>query len=147
MIRRPPKSILFPYTTFFRSQDDWGGSAALYKGTDRLGWWIKAGQHQEKSKPGGRGLVRDDSDLSGFRSRYAKAHGTGSRRIDKLSKELAGPLFVGCDFGSTTAKAVVLSSMKELLYTAYVQSNGNPIQDAQALFRDIRGGGVSQIAA
>ncbi len=123
------------------------GSAALYKGTDRLSWWIKDGQHQEKSKAGGRGLVRDDSDLSGFRSRYAKAHGTGSRPIDKLSKELAGPLFVGCDFGSTTAKAVVLSSMKELLYTAYVQSNGNPIQDAQALFRDIRGAGVSQIAA
>jgi len=122
-------------------------AAALYKGTDRLGWWIKDGQHQEKSKEGGKALVRDDSDLSGFRSRYAKPHGKGSPPIDKLSKEPAGPLFLGCDFGSTTAKAVVLSPTKELLYTAYVQSNGNPLQDAQALFRDLRGAGVRQIAA
>jgi len=122
-------------------------AAALYKGTDRLGWWIKDGQHQEKSKEGGKALVRDDSDLSGFRSRYAKPHGKVSPPIGKLSKELASPLFLGCDFGSTTAKAVVLSPTKELLYTAYVQSNGNPLQDAQALFRDLRGAGVRQIAA
>ena len=122
-------------------------SAALYRGTDRLGWWIKDGQHQEKSKEGGRALVRDDSDLWGFRSRYAKAQGNGSPAIGKLSRELADPVFVGCDFGSTTAKVVVLSPTKELLYSAYVQSNGNPIQDAQALFRDIRGAGVRQIAA
>jgi activator of 2-hydroxyglutaryl-CoA dehydratase len=64
-----------------------------------------------------------------------------------LSRELADPVYIGCDFGSTTAKAVVLSPTKELLYSAYVQSNGNPIQDAQALFRDIRGASVRQIAA
>jgi predicted CoA-substrate-specific enzyme activase len=122
-------------------------SAALYRGTDRLGWWIKDGQHQEKSKEGGRALVRDDSDLWGFRSRYAKAQGNGSPPIGKLSRELADPVFVGCDFGSTTAKVVVLSPTREVLYSAYVQSNGNPIQDAQALFRDIRGAGVRQIAA
>jgi predicted CoA-substrate-specific enzyme activase len=122
-------------------------SAALYRGTDRLGWWIKDGQHQEKSKEGGRALVRDDSDLWGFRSRYAKAQRNGSPPIGKLSRELADPVFVGCDFGSTTAKVVVLSPTKELLYSAYVQSNGNPIQDAQALFRDIRGAGVRRIAA
>src|SRR3989442_9190002 len=25
MIRRPPRSTLFPYTTLFRSREDWGG--------------------------------------------------------------------------------------------------------------------------
>jgi predicted CoA-substrate-specific enzyme activase len=122
-------------------------SAALYRGTDRLNWWIKDGQHQEKSKEGGKALVRDDSDLWEFRSRYAKAQCNGSPPIGKLSRELTDPVYIGCDFGSTTAKAVVLSPTKELLYSAYVQSNGNPIQDAQALFRDIRGAGVRQIAA
>src|SRR5437764_6973850 len=29
MIRRPPRSTLFPYTTLFRSQDDLGGAGHL----------------------------------------------------------------------------------------------------------------------
>jgi hypothetical protein len=42
---------------------------------------------------------------------------------------------------------VVLSEDKELLYSAYVQSKGNPVEDAKALFRDIRAGGVGEVAA
>jgi len=45
---------------------------------------------------------------------------------------------VGCDFGSTTAKAICLSPEKELLFTCYALSKGNPIEDAKALFRQIR---------
>jgi len=33
---------------------------------------------------------------------------------------------VGCDFGSTTAKAVCLSPDKELLFSCYALSKGNP---------------------
>jgi predicted CoA-substrate-specific enzyme activase len=124
--------------------------AAVYKGTDRLQWWIKDGQHQEKSKAGTSALIRDERDLHEFNSRYVKS-GDGTRRSPAAhvasGKPLAGPLFVGCDFGSTTAKAVVLSPEKELLYTAYAQSKGNPLHDAQALFRDLHAAGVKQIAA
>jgi predicted CoA-substrate-specific enzyme activase len=42
---------------------------------------------------------------------------------------------------------VVLSQDKELIFTAYVQSRGNPIEDAKALFRDIRAGGVHHISS
>ncbi|MGC2717967.1 MAG: BadF/BadG/BcrA/BcrD ATPase family protein, partial [Candidatus Acidiferrales bacterium] len=49
-----------------------------------------------------------------------------------------GRVLVGCDFGSTTAKAVCLSPEKELLYSCYALSRGNPIEDAKALFRQIR---------
>ncbi len=49
-----------------------------------------------------------------------------------------GRVLVGCDFGSTTAKAVCLSPEKELLYSCYALSKGNPIEDAKALFRQIR---------
>ena len=59
--------------------------------------------------------------------------------------ELAGPVLVGCDFGSTTAKAVVLSPARELLFTCYALSKGNPIEDAQSLFRQVREAGYADV--
>ena len=56
-------------------------------------------------------------------------------------------MLVGCDFGSTTAKAVVLSPERELLFSCYALSNGNPIEDAKALFRQLRDAGFTAIAA
>jgi predicted CoA-substrate-specific enzyme activase len=120
--------------------------AAVYQGTDRLDGWIKVGQHQAKAKEGGRALIRDDADLGRFNGRYAKEPGVGAP-AGAPSAGLSGAVFVGCDFGSTTAKAVVLSAEKELLYTCYAPSNGNPVTDAQALFRDLHGAGVGNIAA
>jgi predicted CoA-substrate-specific enzyme activase len=52
---------------------------------------------------------------------------------------------VGCDFGSTTAKAVVLSGEKKLLFACYAPSKGNPIEDAKTLFRQIREAGFENI--
>src|SRR5580692_5146702 len=49
-----------------------------------------------------------------------------------------GPVVVGCDFGSTTAKAVCMSPEKELLFSCYALSRGNPIDDAKSLFRQVR---------
>src|SRR3989442_11014516 len=34
MIRRPPRSTLFPYTTLFRSVPDSGGDAALFRAAE-----------------------------------------------------------------------------------------------------------------
>jgi predicted CoA-substrate-specific enzyme activase len=113
----------------------------LYAGTDRLAWWIEEGQHAAKAAEGGKALANGAADLDGFRDVF----GTSARAV-KPALRPGEPLFVGCDFGSTTAKAVVLSPDKELLYTSYVQSRGNPIEDGKALFRDIRAGGVERIA-
>src|SRR5207302_8746570 len=49
-----------------------------------------------------------------------------------------GPIVLGCDFGSTTAKAVCMSPEKELLFSCYALSKGNPIEDAKSLFRQVR---------
>src|SRR5439155_12078474 len=38
MIRRPPRSTLFPYTTLFRSKD--AGMAAFLRFSERLNWKI-----------------------------------------------------------------------------------------------------------
>ena len=56
-------------------------------------------------------------------------------------------MLLGCDFGSTTAKAVVLSPDRELLASCYVPSNGNPIEDAKAILREVRGAGFERIGA
>jgi predicted CoA-substrate-specific enzyme activase len=55
-------------------------------------------------------------------------------------------VFLGCDFGSTTAKAVVLCPKGEMLFDCYVQSKGNPIEDAKGILRQIRQAGFERIA-
>ena len=59
---------------------------------------------------------------------------------DAAGARYVGSVLLGCDFGSTTAKAVVLSEDRELLFSCYALSKGNPIEDAQSLFRQVRRG-------
>ncbi len=47
-------------------------------------------------------------------------------------------MLIGCDFGSTTAKAVCLTSEGEIVRSCYALSKGNPIEDAKVLLRRIR---------
>lgn len=120
----------------------------VYQGAGQLRWWIEEGQHEEKKKLGRGGLWKDREELESFKARYGgnghgSKNGNGHRSSPTApSVEEAGnlgPVGVGCDFGSTTAKAVCLSPQKDLLFSCYALSKGNPIEDAKALFRQIRG--------
>jgi predicted CoA-substrate-specific enzyme activase len=139
-------------------------SSGVYLGIENLRQWIEVGQHEEKKKAGRGGLWKDPKELECFKARYAggngnsngksngnghangngngKSNGNGHTSPDvvdvgsKIGK--LGRVVVGCDFGSTTAKAVCLSPEKELLYSCYALSRGNPIEDAKVLFRQIR---------
>ncbi|MCG3202034.1 MAG: hypothetical protein NFCOHLIN_01907 [Gammaproteobacteria bacterium] len=119
----------------------------VYAGRDKLSWWIAEGQWEVKAKTGTRGLLRDEKEFEEFLSKY------GGPRAEKVSDDRASasheptPVLVGCDVGSTTAKAVVLSTGKELLSSCYVPSNGNPIEDLKAIVRKIREAGFESIAA
>jgi predicted CoA-substrate-specific enzyme activase len=114
----------------------------VYGGRERLRWWIDKGQWEEKTREGGKGLVRDADELAQFLGAYATERpGSGPHG------QFAGEVLVGCDFGSTTAKAVVLSEERELLFSCYALSNGNPIEDAKTLFRQLRDAGFTAIAA
>jgi predicted CoA-substrate-specific enzyme activase len=125
-----------------------GGEApdvGVYQGRDRLRWWIDVGQHEEKAKAGARGLVAGAGDLRVFAEAYARpAAGHGAAAA--CAPAVATQVLVGCDFGSTTAKAVVLSPERELLFSCYALSKGNPIEDAQALFRQLREAGFTDVA-
>jgi predicted CoA-substrate-specific enzyme activase len=113
-----------------------------YSGISKLQWWIEQGQWEAKAKEGANGLVRDAADLAIFVQQY----GGDQPRIDSTPNAKPIPVVVGCDFGSTTAKAVVMSA-GELLASIYVQSNGNPIEDAKSLLRKLHEGGYENIGA
>jgi predicted CoA-substrate-specific enzyme activase len=116
------------------------GGVGVYRGREWLTSWVEKGQWEAKTKEGAKGLVKDKDELQSFIAQYST---TGSRQSRKSSSAVV----VGCDFGSTTAKAVALSSQGELLFSCYAQSNGNPIEDAKALFRQLREAGFEKIAA
>jgi predicted CoA-substrate-specific enzyme activase len=118
--------------------------AGIYLGREKLAGWIEKGQWEAKAKEGAKGLVRDPDDLGRFVSRYSAS---GGRQPQCASAASSRAVLVGCDFGSTTAKAVVLSEDRQLLFSCYALSNGNPIEDAKALFRQLRAAGFEKIGA
>lgn len=114
---------------------------AIYEGRDRLRWWVEEGQQEQKAKAGGRALVACADDLQSFVAEYDLRRSATAR----AAAETVGPALIGCDFGSTTAKAVVVSPERELLFTCYALSKGNPIEDAQSLFRQVREAGYTNV--
>ena len=118
--------------------------AGIYQGRERLRWWVECGQREQKLKEGRRGLGGDEKDFAAFQRRYREV---GKERKAPRPPDLAvGSYFVGCDFGSTTAKAVCLSTEGEVLFSCYALSKGNPIEDAKLLFRQLTEAGVSELA-
>src|SRR5262249_61802530 len=85
---------------------------------------------------GAEDLARFSEQWEGWRARASAPRGATT-----------APALVGCDFGSTTAKAVVLSPEGELLFSCYALSRGNPIEDAQSLFRQVSEAGFADVAA
>ncbi len=119
-----------------------GGETGIgrYGGREKLAHWIEKGQWEAKAKDGAKGLVKDAGELESFVAKYS----TTGRQENRSSSAL---VVVGCDFGSTTAKAVVLSPERELLFSCYAPSNGNPIEDAKSLFRQLRQAGFGKLGA
>ncbi len=114
----------------------------VYAGMDSLREWVSTGQWAQKAQDGARGLAGDQASLAAFLSTY----GAAARADERAALPGDEPVFVGCDFGSTTAKAVVLSRERKMLSSYYVPSFGNPIEDAKAIFRQLRDAGCGHIA-
>jgi predicted CoA-substrate-specific enzyme activase len=126
---------------------DEADGVAVYQGRDKLRWWVDEGQHEQKAKDGGTALVAGADDLTTFISQYGARPAAASGGNGTAPATISTPVLLGCDFGSTTAKAVVLSPARELLFSCYALSKGNPIEDAQSLFRQVRAAGFAEVAA
>jgi predicted CoA-substrate-specific enzyme activase len=119
----------------------------IYQGYDRLRWWIEEGQYEQKRKEGSQGLWTTVKELEVFKRQHGpvrqatNGNGTGH----SASAATLTPCVIGCDFGSTTAKAVCLSPQREILFTCYALSKGNPIEDAKSLFQQIRAAGIGEL--
>jgi predicted CoA-substrate-specific enzyme activase len=125
---------------------------AIYQGSEKIRWWIDVGQHEQKAKEGARGLIAGEDDFQTFLDRYGCTATSGQSRPQDCGLPVAptvpidSGVFLGCDFGSTTAKAVAMCPKGELLFSCYTQSKGNPIEDAKAIMRKIRDAGFERIA-
>ncbi len=100
-------------------------------------WWIEEGQYERKKKEGGKGLWVTVEDLERFKNEYG-ACGNGQSAQDARRRNAIAQAVCGMDFGSTTAKFVLVSPEREILSTGYALSRGNPIEDAKTLFRQAR---------
>src|SRR6185436_6381875 len=116
---------------------------AVYQGKDKLRWWVDEGQAEQKAKDGGKALVSCASDLESFVSAYDLKRPGASAPPAQAAPVHAGPVLVGGDFGRTTAKAVVLSPEREMLFSCYALSKGNPIEYAQSLFDQVGEAGLA----
>src|SRR5262249_21740176 len=104
------------------------------------------GQHAQKAADGGRALVAGDADLAAFAERWRHWRAGAPIGLEVGAPPPNGPVVIGCDLGSTTAKAVALSEDDRILWSGYALSRGNPIEDAQDLFRQLHAAGFTDVA-
>ena len=105
-----------------------------YLGTAPLERYIDSGREAEKAASGRRGLSDSVDELRAFREAY---------RPKPFTPAPFGPGgvvrgFVGVDGGSTSTKAVLLSTDGDVLCKVYQLSKGNPIQDTIDMFDGLR---------
>src|ERR1700686_3782106 len=116
---------------FGKDEDD---ATGVYRGVENLEWYLNVGRLEEKQKKGGTGLSKSDQDLLDFKERY---------RPKKFVPATFQPgqvveCFMGIDGGSTSTKAVLIDKDKRILVKCYQLSKGNPIEDTQDMFENLR---------
>ncbi len=77
-------------------------------------------------------LFETPDDRAAFLARHAKAAVT-----QRAPREDEGACFLGLDAGSTTIKAVLINSRREILYSYYSSNNGNPVQTAEGILKEV----------
>jgi predicted CoA-substrate-specific enzyme activase len=105
-----------------------------YLGFEKLLYYIDFGRAEEKAASGGKGLVAEDSELVSFRDAYKRKKFIPA--AFQAGETVRG--FIGVDGGSTSTKAVLLSTEGDILCKTYQLSNGNPIQDGIEMFEKLR---------
>jgi predicted CoA-substrate-specific enzyme activase len=105
-----------------------------YLGTSGLQHYINVGRLEEKAKAGAGGLSTSLEELEAFKEQYKPKKFDSA--IFHAGEMVRG--FIGVDGGSTSTKAVLLSTDGEVLCKVYQLSKGNPIQDTIEMFAQLR---------
>ena len=77
-------------------------------------------------------LFKDEEDYAKFRERH-----DADRINRKPLAEATGKLYLGIDAGSTTTKAALIDSEKNLLYSFYSGNDGKPIDTTLVMLREL----------
>ncbi len=94
-----------------------------------------------------RALVACAADLEGFMKAYDVKRADTRRAGGAPRPSTPGPVLVGCDFGSTTAKAVVrLPRRASMLFSCYALSRATPSRMRRRCFRQVREAGFTEVA-
>jgi activator of 2-hydroxyglutaryl-CoA dehydratase/predicted nucleotide-binding protein (sugar kinase/HSP70/actin superfamily) len=105
-----------------------------YAGARQLEYYINVGRLEEKAAAGAGGLSTSEDELARFREQYRPARFVPAT----LTPGRPVPGFVGVDGGSTSTKAVLMSTDGDVLCKVYQLSKGNPIQDTIDMFAELR---------
>src|SRR5262245_1967783 len=105
-----------------------------YTGTAALEHYITAGRLAEKAASGGGGLSNSEDDLRAFKEAFRPKQFVPA--TFRPGQTVSG--FIGVDGGSTSTKAVLLSTDGDVLCKVYQLSKGNPIQDTIDMFDGLR---------
>ena len=116
---------------FGKDEDD---AVGVYRGTESLEWYLNVGRLEEKQKKGGSGLSKSDQELAEFKQRYKPKKFVPATFHPGQVVEC----FMGIDGGSTSTKAVLIDKDKNVLVKCYQLSKGNPIEDTQDMFANLR---------
>jgi predicted CoA-substrate-specific enzyme activase len=116
---------------FGKDEDD---AVGVYRGTESLEWYLNVGRLEEKQKKGGSGLSKTDQELVEFKQRYKMKKFVPA----KFHPGQVVEAFMGIDGGSTSTKAVLIDKDKNVLVKCYQLSKGNPIEDTQDMFANLR---------
>jgi predicted CoA-substrate-specific enzyme activase len=89
--------------------------------------------HNKNSGEVNKGLVESEEELEEFKKQYSV-----SKLENRSIKNENIEVFIGIDGGSTSTKIAIIDEKGDLIYSDYVLSNGNPLEDAKLLFQKIK---------
>ena len=97
-------------------------------------WYEKiADKNRKFSGEVNKGLIESEEELLAFTKQYSIPE-LKNRDIKNEKVEC----FIGIDGGSTSTKIAIIGRDGGLIYSDYVLSNGNPLEDVQLLFKKIK---------
>src|SRR3712207_7324721 len=87
MIRRPPRSTLFPYTTLFRSRAPARAGLGHARRTPLLGWWAASVRGGDAAGPVGLDEPRTGQEVDRKSTRLNSSHANISYAVFCLKKK------------------------------------------------------------